>query len=426
MKILTISDSPTLYTGMGRVHRHVIDALVRDGNEVLPCGWFAYDTPSLEKIKAGEKVPPVIYNSNGTEVRVVALPKGSSMNCMYAVHDAVDLFRPDVVVTLGDHWDFFYMHALKVKSEFSFKWIGYLNVEHEETSEKWAALLRYCDALVVPTLFGQMVMKSVGLEARLIPYGVDPVFRRMPEDKRKELRAQRGCEGKVRFISVAQNTWRKNLPVLLQAIELLKGRDPNHEMQFYIHTNIDASDPQEAAIYDPRKIRARLGLEEWVKFPREDLTFSVYQSPGDEFLAEEYNASDFLISSSSTEGYGLPVVEAMACGVPVIANATSALFEHLGAEFGQVGATQRGRLVQGRTDIMPPARMMRIATPDGLADAIWDMFLLARDGDGVLIEGMRKACEEYGKGRTWAGMERELSEVAKEVAGPARIPVEEL
>ena len=54
MKIITISDSPTLYSGLARVHRHVIDGLVEAGHSVLPCGWNAYDEEQLENAKKGK------------------------------------------------------------------------------------------------------------------------------------------------------------------------------------------------------------------------------------------------------------------------------------------------------------------------------------------------------------------------------------
>lgn len=60
----------------------------------------------------------------------------------------------------------------------------------------------------------------------------------------------------------------------------------------------------------------------------EKMTFTGFVS--DEELVVLYNAGCFLVLPSFSEGFGLPVVEAMACGLPVAASRAGALPEILG------------------------------------------------------------------------------------------------
>ena len=421
MKIMTISDSPTIQTGMARVHRKVIDALAGAGHSVLPCGWFAYEAEILDKIKSGEKGPPVYYESTSGQIRILPVPKGNGMNCMYASYDAIGMFQPDIVVTLGDHWDFFYMTALKLKTGFSFKWVPWLNIEQDTIEKKWRCLLQYADSILVPSAYGRDVLGKAGFMAEMIPYGIEPAFQRFPAERRESLRVARGCQDKLRFITVGQNTWRKNFPALLQAIRIIKDFDKDGKVCFYIHTNTSAEDPQETCLYNLPEIAEKLDIADRVSFPDD---VSVYSCCNDEKLAEEYNASDFYVSTSTAEGYGFPICESMACGLPALANRTSAVIEHVEG---------RGILVDGRMDVYPPSRLVSVAIPGEIAKGIVEMCHWAgvslygedvgKKGD---LQGMRSLCEEYGKGKVWSSSQRSFLAALERTMAGQRIPVEEL
>jgi len=70
-----------------------------------------------------------------------------------------------------------------------------------------------------------------------------------------------------------------------------------------------------------RRRISELGLES-------DVILTGYLPFGD--LPAIYSLCDFFVFPSLYEGFGLPVVEAMACGAPVIASASSALPEVCG------------------------------------------------------------------------------------------------
>jgi glycosyltransferase involved in cell wall biosynthesis len=73
--------------------------------------------------------------------------------------------------------------------------------------------------------------------------------------------------------------------------------------------------------------RSRSGLESWLRTSDVLLPEKTYivTDPGNSDLVELYSAVNVLMFVSELEGFGLPVIEAMACGCPVVTSKTSSL-----------------------------------------------------------------------------------------------------
>lgn len=105
---------------------------------------------------------------------------------------------------------------------------------------------------------------------------------------------------------------RKNLPRLLQAFSLLR-KGPTRQLNLVLAGKIPAGDVQAL-----QELAQNLGIVN-------DVRFIGYVS--DEDLVALYNLCTLFVFPSLHEGFGLPVLEAMACGAPVIAANTSSLPE---------------------------------------------------------------------------------------------------
>jgi len=108
----------------------------------------------------------------------------------------------------------------------------------------------------------------------------------------------------------------KNLELLLRALATLRQHGVPHW-----HLALVGEYSKDSNIGCHREIialRHELGLDE-------NVTLTGFVS--DEDLALLYNAADVLVLPSLDEGFGLPVVEAMACGLPVAVSARGALPE---------------------------------------------------------------------------------------------------
>jgi glycosyltransferase involved in cell wall biosynthesis len=144
-----------------------------------------------------------------------------------------------------------------------------------------------------------------------VPNGVSADMRPLPADAVEAFRHAHGLpERFLLFLGTLQP--RKNLETLLRAYARLEGEP---ELQLVVAGAVGWS-------YEPIFATAReLGLADRVRF-------AGFAPP--RTLPLWYNAAEMLVYPSIYEGFGLPPLEAMACGTPVIAADNSSLPEVVG------------------------------------------------------------------------------------------------
>jgi glycosyltransferase involved in cell wall biosynthesis len=147
----------------------------------------------------------------------------------------------------------------------------------------------------------------------VIPEGVDARFKPVSQQQVDRVRARYHLPEQF-ILSVGTIEPRKNLPILF---EVLASR---REQGFAPWPLVIAGKP--GWLYEPiLACVTELGLQDLVRltgfFPDDD-------------LPALYNAAALLAMPSRYEGFGLPVLEAMACGTPVVCSNTSSLPEVAG------------------------------------------------------------------------------------------------
>jgi glycosyltransferase involved in cell wall biosynthesis len=125
----------------------------------------------------------------------------------------------------------------------------------------------------------------------------------------------------------------------------------------------------------------------------------------DEHLAAIYSGANALVVASEHEGFGLPAVEALACGTPVVACEVPALREVLDARatFVQPGDLQA--LITAAESARRPAPAPPPWSWQDAARATWDVYEQAAaqaDAPRVAFRSLRRPSPE-GRGRTATG-----------------------
>ena len=95
----------------------------------------------------------------------------------------------------------------------------------------------------------------------------------------------------------------------------------------------------------------------------------------DAALTGLYSGADAVVIPSLYEGFGLPVLEAMACGAPVVTSNVSSMLEVAGNAAVLVDPTRLESIVDGLRDVLLSAEVqtrLRVAGPVRAAEFTWD------------------------------------------------------
>jgi len=190
-------------------------------------------------------------------------------------------------------------------------------LESEPLCLTWAITLGGMKKVFCISEFGTLEMQKSGVQAEHLVIGVDTeLWHPATADERSGLRKGLGIqEDAFVVLTVADNQERKNLSKSFETIGLLKEK-LNRPLKYILVT----------------RERTQFGwklrdLAMMYKINSELMIFE--RGMPQETLWGLYAISDAFLLLSKAEGMSAPVLEAMACKVPVVATKTGALIDHL-------------------------------------------------------------------------------------------------
>jgi glycosyltransferase involved in cell wall biosynthesis len=326
-RVLWIADGGAT-TGFARVTHEIGERLVTNyGHEihVIACNYKGDPYPSFANRTPLALYVPNIYERDDTYGR-------SRFLILY------DDLKPDAIVIVNDpqvaeahlfrnKWD---PQGLLVKSGTPI--ILYQPVDGYDLPKRYDLLGQFTNRVAM-SKFGQEAMP----DAKLCYHGVDtddfwPVSSEHPiiTSGGVECRTKADCKEAIglprdAFVvgRVDTNSGRKDFPATWKAMLPVMRR--NSDVIAYFHCK-------------PRNVRN--GIDMTAMFSRDPDTQSRFYVPDPNYdpvhgysqqdLNAVYNAFDVFVSTSRGEGFGLTIAEALACGVPVIAQNVSSIPEVVG------------------------------------------------------------------------------------------------
>ena len=301
-KILWLSDSPATCTGYATITKDVLNGISN-----------TYDCCCLAHNFVGREVLPPINFKDGTELKFSLLGNGFVRYGMDIISNEIKSRQIDIFGILLDTFmmlekpsgiNFLNVDTSPAKTFFYFPSDGGMFPAGCED------ILRKVTLPISMSKFGRdQVKKLFNIDAEYIPHGYDnKIYYQMSKEDKLKIKKVWGLQNKFVVGVVARNQSRKMLDRTLKAFALWCREKPDAVLLLHL----DPNDPAQAFNIVTTINRYRLNN-------RVIMTgTSMFRPFGYDKMNEVYNLMDVFLLSTSGEGFGIPIIEAMACGVPQV------------------------------------------------------------------------------------------------------------
>ncbi len=293
MKIAWLSDFDTRESGYFRISESLSTGLYNLGHEIKAVGLF--------------------YNGDEHDLPFTVIPApniGASFQILKLLYDA---WRFDLLVVAMDinaHQAI--MNTLQGRK---YKYVGIFAFEAPPLTQSWGAVLLQMDKPFVISRFGHNIITNDGIPCEYLHVGLEDIWKPGTYEDRLSTRDIMGIDrDDFVILTIAANQERKNLSTMMEGYKIFMERF--HNSRYVIVTQQDV--PVGWKLTD---LAYEYGIH----------TNTIFVERGIEKqdIRDLYIMSDVFLLTSKAEGLGLPIIEAMACGLPCIGTRCTAIEEHL-------------------------------------------------------------------------------------------------
>jgi glycosyltransferase involved in cell wall biosynthesis len=256
-----------------------------------------------------------------------------AIDFLASIHGVV---KPDILITNMDVW------VVPPDMTRNTKFAPWLPIDHDPVPK---AVIESLVPAIYPMAYskwGVEKLKEAGIEAHYVPCSVDcKEFR--PKDRKAARKALTVADDVFLVVVVAANKDPQDRKGLASAVRGFAEFAKHHsDARLFLHT-------QWGGAINVAAMVQRNGLGEGTVIAPDQLGY-LTGNYSDEFMATLYSAADVLLNPAKSEGFGLPMLEAQACGCPIAATDFSTTDELLFA----------GWKIAGQLDWTPGAESYRM------------------------------------------------------------------
>ncbi len=302
-KVLIHSNAPWVPSGYGKQTAHLVRILQSLGHEVVVSAF------------CGLTGSPIDWQG------VTVLPAGMYEYGVDVLLPHMEAVEPDLTVALMDVWKLAPLaDALLAQTRPVAAWVP---VDCTPLSRLDHAFLHQSGVRpIAMSRFGETQLRDAGLDPLYAPHVVDrEVFKPLTAENRAKYRDGMGLADRfvIGLCAANNDATRKGFPEQFAAFRRFQARHP--EAMLLVHTV-----SKSARGLDLPRLAAELDMDsDSIRFT--DTYAQVSGMFDDSLLADWYGVLDVLTSCSYAEAFGVPMIEAQACGTPVVATSGSAMYE---------------------------------------------------------------------------------------------------
>lgn len=275
-----------------------------------------------------------------------------------------------------------------------FKWVGIMPIEADPLCTSWAMSLMQMDIPYIISKFGFQEAQNAGVyNAKYLDVGLDTeLWKQRTEEDKLAARNKFGfSEDDFIVLTIADNQERKNLSKGMEIFAKFRKQAPNAKYVLVTREHL-------AVGWKLRDYGTELRINK---------EFTIYERGFPfEDLWDIYAMSDAFLLPSKAEGLCLPILEAQAVGVPVVATNCTSISEHLDAG--------RGFPVDVEYEYRDPfgnGFRYFIDADDGVKQ-------LDKIRSGLLLEQTVQLARQYVESKDWTetidGLENDIMEILPE------------
>ena len=358
IKILTLSDHPFFFTGVGHMTRNMIEGLLKTGK---------YSVISLGGSKTHEDYTPKITPEYGEDWKIYPVDGFGSPE---VVRSILWTERPDILWFMTDphKWEWLWQMEDEIRSLVPMVYYHvWDNLPYPRFNKVW---YDSTDVVVSASKLTSDVVQTVSpvVEEHYIPHAVDTdIFKRYPENERNAFRDEHMSQEKGKFVFFwnNRNGRRKHPATLIYWFKEFLDNVGHDNACLLMHTS-----PKDPVGNDLEYIIRDLELN------RGQVMISPMKYE-EEYMAMLYNMADCVINISDAEGFGLSTLEALSCEVPIVATLTGGLTEQVQDHVNGIGIEPSSRMLIG-TERVKSIYEDRISKEDFL-NALETMYRMDED-----------------------------------------------
>lgn len=312
--VVICGEHPALQTGFGIVTDRLVSAVIEAGMNPI----VMHIRPASATLKY-ERCPvyACFVKSNRVEV--------------FESH--VKRIKPALVISIGDPWDV--IHIAENRKKHDFKWVAYTPVESvpfcrynvfDNKQMDVGRIIYLADKIVTYSEIGKLAIEDMFTrefknaekkDIENVYLGLDTsVFK--PTDKKVSRKIfENISENTILFVCNKLDSSRVGYDLLIRSwdkfLRLLEYRRPDlrKRVKLYLHTTLNM-----VGGTDIPNLLKILDVGDTVMV---NPALKYGEGVNQETMVDIINSADCYVSCAKGEGFGLPILESLACGIPVIA-----------------------------------------------------------------------------------------------------------